>query len=317
MVSTMSPTESSTSLIIGHDGSPGSDRALSVGLDLADRLDAPVELVRSYLIDEYPATVTELLGYPSAGEELAASLKEQLISDSRPAVAARPGVAATYAVNLGRPADVLCAAAADARMLVLGTRGRGGFVGLLLGSVSNECLHRSVVPVLVVPEAGRRTIGAPPAGADDPSSTVAAGAIVVGHDGSPHADVALNVALELAEDLGAPVVVIRSWTIDTAPAGSVWDSGYVSSFAEISAKVTAEMEEQLRTIIQRRPEVDVSARGVFGRADEVLMRSSVDALMLVVGSRGRGGFEGLLLGSVSAQCADRANCPVLVVPDRN
>ncbi|MBK4348941.1 universal stress protein [Lacisediminihabitans changchengi] len=313
----MARTEASTSVLIGHDGSSGADRALSVGLDLAERLRSPVEIIRTFVIDDYPATVTELLGYPSADQELAARFRAELESDTASVVSTHPDLVFEYEARPGRPADVLCAAAADARMLVVGSRGRGGFTGLLLGSVSNECLHRSAIPVLVVPDSGRQVIGAVPAGPADPSPAIAAGTIVVGHDGSHHADVALGIALGLAEDLDAPVSVIRSWTIDTAPTGSVWDKGYVSSFAEISARVSADLELQLRPALERHPSVDVTAHGIFGGAQEVLLRSSVGALMLVLGTRGRGGFQGLLLGSVSSQCADRANCPVLVVPDRS
>ena len=306
-------------LVIGHDGSAGATHALVVGLALADRLGASVEIVRAFAIADSPATVAELLGYPGAVDELSTPVRDQLISDTRDFVTAHPGLTAHYIVRAGRPADVLCALTSADRMLVVGSRGRGGFTGLLLGSVSNECLHRADGAVLVVPEAGRRPISAPTARPGDPADLapiVTEQTIVVGHDGSAQADHALSRALHLAQDLDAPVVVIRSWTIDTAPKGSVWDKGYVSSFREISATVAQELERGIRPLLDEYPTVSVTSHGVFGGAEEVLLRSSSNARMLVLGNRGRGGFEGLLLGSVSTKCADRANCPVLVVPSR-
>jgi len=315
----MPHNDTQPTLIIGHDGSSGASHALVVGLALADRLGAPVEIVRAFVIADSPATVTEMLGYPAAVDELATAVRDQLISDTRDFVTAHPGLTAQYIVRAGRPADVLCALSSTDRMLVVGSRGRGGFTGLLLGSVSNECLHRSDGPVLVVPEAGRRHVSAPAARPGDPADLapiVTAESIVVGHDGSAQSDQALSRALQLARDLDAPVVVIRSWTIDTAPKGSVWDQGYVASFREISAAVSHELERGIHALVDEYPTVSVACHGVFGGPEEVLLRSSSGARMLVLGNRGRGGFEGLVLGSVSTKCADRATCPVLVVPSR-
>jgi len=315
----MPRNEAQQTLIIGHDGSSGATHALVVGLGLADRLGASVEIVRAFAIADSPATVTEMLGYPAAVDEMATAVRDQLIGDTSEFVTAHPALTAQYLVRAGRPADVLCALSSAERILVVGSRGRGGFTGLLLGSVSNECLHRAEGPVLVVPEAGRRQVSAPPARPGDPADLapiVTAETIVVGHDGSPQSDHALARALELAQGLEAPVVVLRSWTIDTAPKGSVWDQGYVSSFREISATVTRELEQGIRPLLDEYPAVSVTYHGVFGGPEEVLLRSSSTARMLVLGSRGRGGFEGLVLGSVSTKCADRANCPVLVVPSR-
>lgn len=145
---------------------------------------------------------------------------------------------------------------------------------------------------------------------------VPAGSIVVGHDGSPDARRSLDVAFELAEKFAAPLVIVRTWSIDTAPHGVLVHDGYVASFDEVSAKVTELLVGEAKAAAERHPEVEVHYRGVLGRPAEVLLALSNEARMLVVGSRGLGGFKTLLLGSVSEQCVRHAACPVLVVRPR-
>jgi nucleotide-binding universal stress UspA family protein len=137
--------------------------------------------------------------------------------------------------------------------------------------------------------------------------------IVVGHDGSRFAEHSFEVALKFAERVGAPVMVVRSWTVDTAPHGVLFAGGYVASFDEVSSTIEENMEKELRPSFQKHPGVAVEYRAAFGQAAEILIKLSHDAMMLVVGSRGRGGFASLLLGSSSEQVVRHANCPVLVV----
>jgi nucleotide-binding universal stress UspA family protein len=147
--------------------------------------------------------------------------------------------------------------------------------------------------------------------------TPAAGSsLVVGHDGSESAGDALAMALELAAALSAPIVLVRAWAIDTAPKGALFHDGYVSPFTEVSERVRQSLVEHARPRVEKHPEVEVEYRGVLGDATEVLLTISATARMLVVGSRGRGGFAALMLGSTSEQCVRHADCPVLVVRRR-
>jgi len=142
---------------------------------------------------------------------------------------------------------------------------------------------------------------------------IANGSIVVGHDGSVDAQRSLEQGFELAEKLGAPLCVVRTWSIDTAPHGTLVDLGVVSSFAEVSEKVRVVLEAESKAAAEAHPTVEVAYRAAFGHAAEVLLALSGEARMLVVGSRGLGGVRSLLLGSVSEQCVRHAGCPVLVV----
>ena len=138
--------------------------------------------------------------------------------------------------------------------------------------------------------------------------------IVVGHDGSADAGQALGVALDLAAGLAVPVTIVRAWSIDTAPRPANWEFGYVSSYSDYAGAVTERLQKDTRDLVAAHPNLTVEYRVALGGAAKTLIEVSKGSRMLVVGSRGRGGLAGMLLGSVSEQCVRHADCPVLVVP---
>ena len=147
-----------------------------------------------------------------------------------------------------------------------------------------------------------------------PVFTVPEGSIVVGHDGSRDSDTALAVAFDFAGKLGVDIVVVRSWSIDTAPHGALYNHGYVSSFDDVTETVRKMLVADTAEIGSRHPGVALHHRAALAQPAQLLTQLAAPALMLVVGPRGVGGFAGLLLGSVSSQCVQLATCPVLVVP---
>lgn len=140
--------------------------------------------------------------------------------------------------------------------------------------------------------------------------------IVVGHDGSTDANHALAVALDLAADLSVPVTIVRAWSIDTAPRPANWEFGYVSSYSDYEDAVTQRLRKDVSAGLAGHPTLTVEYRVALGGPAKTLIEVSKGSRMLVVGSRGRGGLAGMLLGSVSEQCVRHADCPVLVVPPR-
>lgn len=149
-----------------------------------------------------------------------------------------------------------------------------------------------------------------------PVFAVPVGSIVVGHDGSKDSHHALEVAFDFASKLGVDIVVVRSWSIDTAPHGALYSHGYVSSFDEVTETVRKLLVADTAAISSRYPAVTLHVRAALAQPAQLLTELSANALMLVVGPRGLGGFAGLLIGSVSSQCVQLATCPVLVVPTR-
>jgi nucleotide-binding universal stress UspA family protein len=140
--------------------------------------------------------------------------------------------------------------------------------------------------------------------------------IVVGHDGSRGADQALAEAFVLARALDAPVVVVRAWSIATAPRPADWEFGYVPPFDEYAEAVRLALIDDVQPAVKSFENVSVDYQEVHAPAAKTLIEISHGARLLVVGARGLGGLAGLLLGSVSEQCVRHAACPVLVTRTR-
>ncbi len=140
--------------------------------------------------------------------------------------------------------------------------------------------------------------------------------IVIGFDGSDFADEALRKGLWLAAKVGAPAVVVRAWTISNAPRPKTWEPGYVPPVEDFAAAVLDQVKEETAKVVAEFPDVAVSYAAPHGAAGRELIRASEGAQVVVVGTRGQGGFSGLLLGSVSDQVVEHAHCDVLVTRRR-
>lgn len=203
---------------------------------------------------------------------------------------------------LGRQvAGALLLHARDADLLVLGSRGLGGFPGLLLGSVSQQVAAHASVPVAVIP--------ADPGRARPPAIT----SVVVGVDGSTPSRRALEWAADEARLRGVPVeaVIVRP------PVDPVTADASATEIATLDERADDYARDRLLTIIDDSLGVrgtDVRPRVLAGQAAHALVADAApSSSILVVGSRGRGGFTGLLLGSVSLQCLTHARGPVVVI----
>ena len=197
-----------------------------------------------------------------------------------------------------RPAAGLLATAADAALLVLGPRGLGGFRGLLLGSVSQHCLHHASSPVAIVR-------GAPPAGASRRR-------VVVGIDGSETSRRALDWGLDEARARQCPIEVVHSWTPPYA-------YGYPTPIALDPSEAEARAKDMVASFVSAadtaglpHPVEQIVVSG--GSPAGALLVRADGADLVVVGSRGVGGFRGLLLGSLAHQMATHAPCPAVIVP---
>ena len=138
------------------------------------------------------------------------------------------------------------------------------------------------------------------------------GGIVVGHDGSGHADRALRWAARLARRTDLPLHVIRCWVLSTAPRPASWSPGYAPPQADFEAAVRADLERAVAgcDLVGVSPVLHV----VHGTPGRKLVEATPEADLLVVSKRGRGGFMGLVLGSTTDQVVRHARCPVVVIP---
>jgi nucleotide-binding universal stress UspA family protein len=196
------------------------------------------------------------------------------------------------------PAHALIEASADADLLVVGSRGHGTFTALLLGSVSRQVATHAKCSTVIVRAAA------------DPQSRD----VVVGVDGSQPSLRALEFAFQTADRHGLRLRVLHTW--DVPPVGAITGvptfspPEFIRELRDSEARVAA---EALAGHSDRFPDVEVVAELQQGGPVQVLTEASEHAALVVVGTRGRGGFLGLLLGSVSHGTAHHAHCPVAVI----
>ena len=199
------------------------------------------------------------------------------------------------------PAHGLLEAAEGADLLVVGARGLGGFRGLLLGSVSQQCLHHAAGPLAIVPPAAAREPGgAPPE------------RVVVGVDGSPAGAAALGWALAAGARRGAVVEAVHAWELPLVygplSGGLPYDVAALEAAAQRCLDVAVD-----RAVAAAEP-ITVERSLVPEAPARALLDAAAGASLVVVGRRGQGGFSRLLVGSVSEKVARHAPCPVVVVP---
>ncbi len=199
------------------------------------------------------------------------------------------------------PADVLIDASSDASLVVVGTRGLSGLGAAFLGSVSARVAAHSFCPTVVVPP-------------DAPASST--GPVVVGVDGSAHSDAAVRFALDEAARRGAVLVAVHAyrWPVLALP---VEDPQLLE---RLGAEEHQRAEQLVLDALERTRNdshagVDVTTRVVAANPGDAVTEAAKDAgaALTVVGSRGRGGVAGLLLGSVSQSVLHQAAGPVAVV----
>jgi len=145
------------------------------------------------------------------------------------------------------------------------------------------------------------------------SKTIEArGGILVAHDGSTHAEGALRTAARLATALKTHVTVVRAWNLSTAPRPDSRAVDYMPPFEDFEAATLAALEHDVSPIRAHNPDVGITTTVVHGSPAKKLIEASTSVDMIVMGSRGHGGFAGLVLGSVSEQVVRHAHCPVFV-----
>ncbi|AHH18315.1 putative universal stress protein [Nocardia nova SH22a] len=188
----------------------------------------------------------------------------------------------------------LIARSRNARTVVVGSRGRGTLRRALLGSVSSAIIHHAHCPVAVV----RATSNTDPVGARMP--------VLVGADGSADSARALAIAFEEAELRGVGLIAVRCWS------DSEEDELLTSAWDRVRDKEQALLEEELAGYRERHPGVTVRSAVFRAEPARTLLAESDHAQLVVVGSRGRGGFTGMLLGSTSAAMAQSVDCPIII-----
>lgn len=289
-------------VVVGYDASPQSAAAV--------RWAATYAAARGWTLDVlHVESSAERAGGGTGSSWLGQQVRAQVQEVAEEGAALARGVRPVRAdavrarVVHGRPATVLAEQADDARLLVVGRRGAGGRLNALLGSTTTGVLHRARCPVAVVPDGS----GQPPGRTGAP--------VLVGFDGSPGSFAALEAGGEHARRTGAPVLTLTAWSpveAGTDP-GSWLRPRPAPTPGEVALDEAERVLDRARTWSAARQDVEVDHEALEGRPAQVLERRSRQAGLVVVGTRGRGGFAGLALGSTSRSVVQHAHCPVLVV----
>jgi nucleotide-binding universal stress UspA family protein len=277
-------------VVVGFNDRDHSRAALAWGAAEAARRDAPLLVL---FAANYPGMTVEpgpgLLHRDPAALDAA---KEVTARGVAAAAEAHPGVQVFGATEVTSPAQALTEASEHAGLLVLGSRGYGRVVGTLLGSVAFAVAARARCPVIVVKDEV----------AEQPTGPIHR--VVVGTDGSAEAKAAVRFAADCAATHAAPLEVV------TCTGGH-----QVRDVDELELRDSAQRIASAATKSARvlHPDLMVMARVEDCPPELTMVAASADAGLVVVGTRGRGAFEGMLLGSVSHAVIHGARCAVAVV----
>ena len=294
----MSTTTKHHGIIVCVDGSPTSAAAAEWAAHDAALRKMPLTVVNVL----NPSTTTTLSGVPmplppeftqwqqDAGRRI---LHDALTTVEEVTKLVGPLDVASESM-VGPTVPILAEMSKDAEMVVVGSHGRGALARLLLGSVSTGLIHHAHCPVAVIPH-------------QDPLKPHPSQApVVVGIDGSAASDSATAIAFDEASRRGVELVALHAWS-DTA-----MFEFRVPDWSAVRSEAEELLAERLAGWQERYPDVDVCRVVECDRPAHQLVEQSGSAQLVVVGSHGRGGFTGMLLGSVSTAVVHAARTPVIV-----
>jgi nucleotide-binding universal stress UspA family protein len=287
-------------IVVGVDGSNTAQEALRWAVRLGEVVGAEIVAVHAVGLLE------EVHDRDVAEDSWRARLRD-LVEEVWCAPLARTRCRHRVELREGHPVDVLLAAADDepAALTVVGSRGVGANPALALGSTSLRVLQAARVPVLVVPDLSED---------GSPAGGLALRHVLVGVDRSEPSLAALELAADVAQLLGGSLSVLE--VVEYVPPFPLGPSTARTSEGEERApeRVMVLLEEEARRIRRRGVGVQVIVRSGDPAPTLLEVADDIDADLVVVGTRGRGGQADPLLGSVARTVADRARRPTLVVP---
>lgn len=279
--------------VVGIDGSPYAEHALEWALANASGRATDIELVTAWqtpAVGAYPMSSPGVLVFDDTEMQSAAAADVQSLAER-----AEVDVPVGAVVGRGGPAEVLLAASEQAALLVIGSRGRGGFARLLLGSTSTQCATHATVPTVVVP-------------AD--VDTGAVRRVLVGFDGSSNSMAALRWAVRFAET-GSTVVV--AWVWDATPLAVGSDAFFFPDASDLAAERFNHLVEPVADEAEERG-VLLEREFIRGTPRAALAEHSNEADLVVLGARGHGAVGSAILGSVSTWVLHHVHRAVAIVP---
>lgn len=285
---------SKSDIVVGTDGSDPAQAAVAWAADEAARRLVALRILTAY---EWPWLGAPVGVIGEKERDVRGHAEEMVDAAVQEVAGTHRGLSVKGVSVYGDPARALLSAANDADLVVVGSRGRGGFASLLLGSVSQRVATHADCPVAVI------------------RGHAHDGPVMVGADGSAGAGHALGAGFEFAAGYGYRLTAVRACRLPEPPWGD--SPPHTIDPRHFQAAEHQALEESLVPWRNKFPDVRVTALAGPGSAAEMLVAVSARARLLVVGSRGHGQIVGTLLGSVGLALLHHAECPVLVAHPRS
>lgn len=284
-------------VVAALDGSHRDEAVIDWAAAEATALSAPLHLVHAVDLGTPLSAYGELLTSPEIVDRVEQE-STTVVTEARARVgSAHPDLSVSTALPTGSPSGALMAAASNARVLVVGSARKNRAERVVLGTTSMSVVAHAPCPVVLVPEG---------------AATKGDGRVVVGIDGSDNSKLAFRHALEAAAVRGHSVTTVTSWNVEVEHGVVVTEPG-TPEWEAVDARYRAMAERTIAADRPSHPQIEVTVEVRHGRAADSLVEVAEGADLLLVGSRGRGGFRGMLLGSVSQRVLALATCPVAVL----
>lgn len=286
-------------IAVGIDGSPASFQALRWATKEASYRQVPVRAVHGDVSTMSYVADMPVVSYPDTYHHAVQRQVEQWLHKAVDIVGVEaPDVKVDTATRTGSARTVLIDESKTAQLVAVGSRGLGGFGGMLLGSVAVALCRHGHCPVAVLR-------------GPDHGAALAEGPVVAGVDGSREGEHALRWAFEAASTRSVDLVAVHAW--HDLVGGELWTRPQADDpRGAVHADEERLLAETLAGWQEDYPDVAVRQVVAYGKPHRILLEHASHAQLMVLGARGRGGFAGLLLGSTSQVLIHHCPCPVVV-----
>ncbi|GGB76710.1 hypothetical protein N798_02215 [Knoellia flava TL1] len=285
-------------VVVGIGNSDRDAECLTWAGSSAQRSGSPLHILHAHELGAELSAIDPVAGNTISlgpeGDIGNASLLDETLAEAR---RRWPDVPVTGSLPFARPEQALIDASRTARLVVVGAARAGALQRFGLGRPSLAAAMHAACPVVIVPQGARAE---------------AEGPVVVGIDGSAHSAAAAERAFWIADLRKVPLVAITTWNVEVVD-GLVVTTPGTDAWNQVEAKYRAVADRIVEPLRAQHPDVDCNVEVVRGVPAKVLAERSADAGLLVMGTRGRGGFAGMLLGSQSHKVLETAASPVMLV----
>lgn len=287
-------------VVVAVDGSEASQVAVRWAANTANKRGIPLRLAASYTMPQF-LYAEGMVPPQELFDDLQAETMEKVEESRNIAHEVAPELKIGHTIAEGSPIDMLLDMSRDVTMIVMGSRGLGGLSGMVMGSVSAAVVSHASCPVVVVREDNS---------VDQDNKY---GPIVVGVDGSDVSQRATEYAFTEAAARGCELIAVHTWMDMQVQASLAGLSAAQQQWEEVEREQSELLTERLQPLLDQNPGVPVKKIITRDRPVRALVEQAEGAQLLVVGSHGRGGFKGMLLGSTSRALLQSAPCPMMVV----